>query len=106
LLFDLGYNSPEATEDEAKGRIYYISNDPCEYDNNQTSEHPKPGRTLARICDIPTTVVQLTNITGLAPSSIVDKKYVRTEADYSNDDKERVWNTLKSRWVRPSNLDV
>ena len=106
LLFDLGYNSPEATEDEAKGRIYYISNDPCEYDNNQTSEHPKPGRTLARICDIPTTVVQLTNITGLAPSSIVDKKYVRTEADYSNDDKERVWNTLKSRWVRPCNLDV
>ena len=41
----------------------------------------------------------------MAPSSIVDKKYVRTEASYTEEEKDRVWNILSSRWVRPSNVD-
>ena len=109
LLFDLGEavppDSDESLSSNQYGRIYYVGNDPAEYENNATSEHPKPARTLARICDIPTSVVQLSNISGLAPSSIVDKKYVRTEASYTEEEKDRVWNILSSRWVRPSNVD-
>ena len=108
LLFDLGENvsdEDESLSNDQFGRIYYVGNDPAEYENNATTEHPKPPRTLARICDIPTTVVQLSNISGLAPSSIVDKKYVRTEASYTTEEKERVWNVLSSRWVRPSCVD-
>lgn len=108
LLFDLGEAVTEedlSLSDNQHGRIYYVGNDPAEYENNAKSEHPKPPRTLARICDIPTTVIQLTDISGLAPASIVDKKYVRTEASFTDDDKERVWNELSSRWVRPSNVD-
>lgn len=109
LLFDLGQNvadSDEQLSNDQFGRIYYVGNDVAEYENNATSEHPKPPRTVARICDIPTTVVQLSNISGLAPASIVDKKYVRTEASYTEEEKDRVWNILSSRWVRPSNVDA
>ena len=108
LLFDLGEGVDESSTeltDNQFGRIYYVGNDPAEYENNAKSEHPKPARTLARICDIPTTVVQLSDISGLAPASIVDKKYVRTEASYTEEEKDRLWNKLSSRWVRPSNVD-
>lgn len=108
LLFDLGQPtevSDDSLSENQFGRIYYVGNDPAEYENNATSENPKPARTVARICDIPTSVVQLSNITDLAPSSIVDKKYVRTEASYTEEEKDRVWNILSSRWVRPSNVD-
>ena len=87
------------------GRAYVISNDPIEYENNANADHPKPARTLARICDIPTSVVQLTNITGIAPSPVVDKKYVRNECSYTESDKDRLYNTLTTRWVRPIHVN-
>lgn len=85
---------------ENYGRVYVISNDPAEYDNNYNSRYPKPPRTLARICDIPTDFRQLTHISGLVSSVITDKWYVRTEACYSDgsiesvngNDLQRVWN--------------
>lgn len=92
--------------DNDKGRVFVLSNDPIRYENNATLEHPKPARTAARICDIPTSVVQLSNITGLAPTNVVDKKYVRSECSFTEEDKDRLYNTLGSRWVRPTHLDA
>lgn len=86
------------------GRVYVLSNDDIEYKNNALEEYPKPARTAARICDIPTSVMQLTGTSGLSPDPIVDKKYVRTQTSYSEADKDRLYNIISSRWVRPTAL--
>lgn len=86
------------------GRVYIISNDDLEYKNNSKTEYPKPARTAARICDIPTSVMQLTGVKGLSPTQVVDKKYVRTEASFTEEDKDRLYNTISTRWVRPTAL--
>lgn len=95
--------NPIINNDEI-GRVYVISNDDLTYKNNATTEFPKPARTAARICDIPTSVMQLTGVSGLSPNPIVDNKYVRTEANYTTSDKDRLYNTLTTRWVRPTAL--
>lgn len=97
--------SEEYTNDE-RGRVYVLSNDPAEYVNNDTAENPKPGATAARICDIPTSLVKLTNIAGLSPTTVVDKSYVHTDAPYTTEEKNVLYNTLTSRWVRPIHLDA
>lgn len=109
LIFDPGKevedpNASELTTDEY-GRIYVISNDPTEYENNAISEHPKPARTVARICDIPTSVTQFMNVEGLAPVSVVDEKYVRTGTPFKSVDIERLYNTLGRRVVLPTMVD-
>lgn len=89
-----------------RGRVYVLSNDPAEYDNNRTTLTPKPARTAARICDIPTSIAQLSGVKNLAPQSVVDQQYTRTQASYSSEDKDRLWNqNVGSRWVRPIHLD-
>lgn len=109
LLLDPGKpktsDSEELTNDE-RGRIYLLSNDEAKYENNLKSDYRKPARTLGRICDVPTSVVQLSGISGIAPTSIVDTRYVRTEASYSTADKERLYNTLSDKWVKPTMLDI
>lgn len=109
LLFDPGKpktsEGEEFTNDE-RGRVYYISNDSTTYENNATTDDPKPARTLARICDIPTTLIQLSDISGLAPTNVVDKNYVHTDVSFSEAEKHRIYNTLSSRWVRPIHLDT
>lgn len=110
LLFDPGKaiteNSDETTENDERGRVYLLSNDDAVYENNSTLQYPKPARTLARICDIPTSVVQLSGLSGIAPTNVVDKKYVRSEASYTEADKNRLYNVLVDKWIKPSNLDV
>lgn len=87
------------------GRVYILSNDEAVYENNETTAFPKPARTAARICDIPTSIVQLTGISGVSPASVVDPKYIRSEASFSAEDKDRLYNDiLASRWVRPIHL--
>ena len=98
------YYTTEFTNDE-RGRVYLISNDDATYENNATAEYTKPPRTIARICDIPTTLIQLTNIVGLAPTTVVDKNYVHTDVCYTESDKEKLYNKLANRWVRPINID-
>ena len=93
--------SAELSEDE-KGRVYVLSNDDAVYANNALAEYPKPARTLARMCDIPVSVMQLSNISGIAPTPIVDPKYVRSESSYSEAEEERLYNVLNDRWVRPT----
>lgn len=109
LLFDPGKPSTdpggELAEDE-KGRVYVLSNDSTDYENNALSSNPKPARTAARICDVPSSVVNLINISGIAPTPIVDPKYVRSEASYSESDQDRIANVLNSKWVRPTHVDV
>ena len=106
LLFDPGrHKTNEEEVPNTIGRVYVLSNDGIEYSNNATNEYPKPARTAARICDIPTSVAQLANLTGLHDFPIVDNKYVRTEASYTEADKNRLYNTLATRWVRPTALD-
>ena len=109
LLLDPGKVKTDDTNSELsndeRGRVYVLSNDEAEYKNNANETYPKPARTVARICDIPTSVIQLSGISGLAPTSIVDKKYVRTEASFDIEDKDRLYNTLASRWVKPTALD-
>lgn len=108
LLLDPGkmktMDSEELENDEI-GRIYVISNDEPKYVNNATAEHPKPARTVARICDIPTSVSDFLNVEGLVPISIVDPKYVRSQAGYTTTEKERLWNLLNSRVVTPRAYD-
>lgn len=104
LILDPGRmktSESEGLENDERGRIYVISNDEAEYRNNATTDYPKPARTLARICDIPTSVSDFLNVEGLVPISIVDSKYVRSQAAYTTSEKERLWNTLNSKIVTP-----
>lgn len=107
LIFDPGmerdYSNPSDGTDI--GRVYVVSNDSIVYENNATAEFPKPARTLARMCDIPTSVVQLSGIHGLAPTNVVDKKYVRSQASFTEDDQDQIYNGLRDKWVRPTHLD-
>ena len=108
LLLDPGVmkvDDSEELENDEIGRIYVISNDDPVYDNNATSKNPKPARTIARMCDIPTSVSDFLNIEGLVPVSIVDPKYVRSQASYSESEKNRLWNTLNSKIVTPLSKD-
>lgn len=106
LLLDPGKqvadNMYHELEEDEKGRVYILSNDPIEYENNATSEHPKPERTAARVCDIPTSIAQFINVSGLAPVSVVDEDYVRTEIPFYEQDAERLYNTLGPRVVVPT----
>ena len=108
LLFDPGKqvegSSMSLAEDE-KGRIYVLSNDSIEYENNEKSDHPRPARTLARICDIPTSISQFINVEGIVPVSVVDEKYVRSEVGYREDDADRLYNYLGTRVVVPTMVD-
>ena len=91
-------------DQENFGRVYVISNDEAVYENNDSTKNPKPDRTLARICDIPTDYRQLTAVSGLVSSVVIDRWYTRTEACYSDgnvesingNDLQRVWNVTSN----------
>lgn len=101
--FSLGVFSLDPDSDY--GRAYCISNDPISYENNQITKYPKPNRTLARICDIPTSFVHLINIKGKAPTVIIDDKYVKQEANLTRVDLENIWNR-KVDHVMKRNMDT
>lgn len=74
------------------GRVYIISNDPAIYENNEITRNQKAPVTFARMCDIPTDFLQLTNIKGVAPTVIIDPEYIRTICCFSDDDKNALYN--------------
>lgn len=88
------------------GRVYIISNDPAKYDNNELSDNKKPPRTFARMCDIPTRFPQLVSIRGIAPTLIIDKDYVRTEANFSFRCKDKVMNKTSTDHIIRNNKRV
>ena len=109
MLFDPGKiktSEGEGFDNDEKGRIYVISNDPITYENNATAENPKPARTVARICDIPTSIADFMNVNNIVPVAVVDEKYVRSEASYTDDQKDILYNTLASRIVTPEAEDI
>ena len=109
LIIDPGKHATDDSEtvsNDSIGRVYVLSNDDIEYKNNLTTENPKPARTAARICDIPTSVLALSGATNSSQDPIVDKKYVRTEAPLKNDDLDRIYNRNSTRWVRPTALTI
>lgn len=76
-------------------RVYVITNDPIDYENNElVSIDKKPERTLARICDIPTSFTQLIHVDNMSPTLVIDDKYVRSEADFNRDTRYRLYNGL------------
>lgn len=86
-------NSPE------RARAYYINNESISYENNDRSTTPKPLRTIARICDIPTSYSQLIKVEHTSPYVIIDEKYNRTENNLSDDDLNDIWNDTSSGMV-------
>lgn len=94
------------SENDTKGRVYILSNDSLEYENNAKAEYPKPARTAARICDIPTTIFDFDESIIDSNIPIVDKKYTRTECSYTEADKNVLYNDMQSRWVRPTACNV
>ena len=78
-------------------RVYVVGNDTDEYENNTTSTNPKPARTIARICDIPTKFTQLTQIQGIAPTLVIDPLYVRTEVNLTTSDKDLIYNQKSTK---------
>lgn len=101
---ELDENGEPIIDPDGIGRVYVLSNDDIEYKNNANEQYPKPARTAARICDIPTSVIQLTGVSGLSTTPIIDNKYTRTEVSYSEEDEDRLRNKINSRWVRPTAL--
>ena len=96
-LFTLSANEPDPELEY--GRVFVISNDENKYENNDKTSYKKPERTLARICDIPTAFSQLTHVTGVAPTVIIDDKYIRTNAPYERDEQNTLWNVIQNKWV-------
>ena len=84
--------------DPYDGRSYVLSNDEQSYINNDEREHPLPGRTLARIVDIPTRITQLTNDLGF----ISDKYYNHTDNNFTHSNRFIVDNIDDRTFVYPS----
>lgn len=106
LIFDPGLVPDPHSEEAPKGRVYVLSNDDTKYENNKLSEFPKPDRTAARICDIPTSAMDFMNPDDLTPTQVVDEKYTRTETSYSVADKGKLYNDLATRWVKPTAISA
>lgn len=87
------------------GRVYYLSNDPAHYVNNTYDD--KAPRTMARICDIPTSFLQLVQIDGISPGILCEiPDYVRSECAYSKSDKNNIWNEIHPMFVSNGNKYV
>lgn len=73
-------------------RVYYVGNDSTSYENNSSAEAKRPARTLARICDIPTSYEQLIHQDNTFATYLFDSKYVRMECGMSLDDLQVLMN--------------
>lgn len=88
----LSLSSMEFDPELETARVYSVTNDPASYENNALVEDKKAPRTLARICDIPTSYEQLMHIPNVAATYLFDKKYVRMGANFYNEDMSRLLN--------------
>lgn len=71
-------------------RVYAVTNDPIKYLNNLLN--PRPERTLARICDIPTDFHDLVFEDYKTPNTIFDPKCVLSETSFKYDDLDVLLN--------------
>lgn len=79
------------------GRVFILSNDPAKYVNPAIDG--KAERTFARMCDIPTSYLELTHIEGKSPTFVLNQEYVRQGAPFTLDDQEKVWNGFHSQII-------
>lgn len=86
-------------------RVYYLNNDSLAYVNNAAVENKRAPRTLARICDIPTTYEQLMHVEYNAPTYLFDRRYVRMGAGFSYDDLYTLMNERGLKLVMTPRLD-
>ena len=77
-----------------RGRVFILSNDPATYVNAELDG--RSPRTFARICDMPTSYLQLTHIIGKSPTFVLNQDYVRQGANFTLVDQENVWNGYHS----------
>ena len=73
-------------------RVYSVTNDSIDYENNARLLKPKPERSIARICDIPQSYIQLVNTVNYAPTYALDQEYVRQGASWKIADEDNLWN--------------
>lgn len=69
--------------DPFDGRIYALTSDEPFYANNESRMDPLPGRTVARICDIPTRATQLLNDIHF----VTDPSYSHTDNNFTNSNR-------------------
>lgn len=69
--------------DPFDGRSYLLSNDAPFYMNNETAANKRPARTVARLCDIPTKITQLSNDMG----SVTDPDYHHTDNNFTHSNR-------------------
>lgn len=102
-VFSLGsiYFDPELET----ARVFYVNNDSIKYVNNALldDKDKKPARTLARICDIPTSYEQLIHIKNQSPTYLFDDNYVRMLCNFSIDDLNELLNNRTIRHVSYNN---
>ena len=87
-------NEIEFDKETETARVYYVNNDSTTYINNAVakSSEKKPERTLARMCDIPTTYEQLMHVDNLSATNLFDPKYVRMDASFNISDLDTLMN--------------
>jgi hypothetical protein len=88
-----GFNS-----DKEFGRVYAVTNDSIEYHNNVYTDMAP--RTLARICDIPTSCTQLVGLETKTSVYALDPYYTRMFAEWNTDKERLLWNVLSDKFVK------
>lgn len=92
-------NLSKINPDTEYGRGYLLTNDPSTYINNDLEDHYKKApRTVARICDIPTSFTQLQHVDNIAPTLVLDTYYTRQYAPYTSELRNTIWNERRSKW--------
>ena len=83
--------------DPYDGRAYLFTNDEPHYINNAMATVKRPGRTIARLADIPTSITQLSNDLNF----VSDPGYIHTDNNLSNSNKFIVDNIDDRTFVYP-----
>ena len=83
--------------DPYDGRAYLFTNDEPYYINNAMATVKRPGRTIARLADIPTSITQLSNDLNF----VSDPGYIHTDNNLTNSNKFIVDNIDDRTFVYP-----
>lgn len=102
-IFSLGVQ--ELDPELEMGRVYGITNDSIKYENNGLTEN-RAARTVARICDIPTSFVQLINIKDYSPTYALDPYYVSQRASWNIAQEIMLWNIDNPRFICYNNTRI
>ena len=94
-IFSLGMQGFDP--DTEIGRVFAITNDSIKYTNNAYGN--KAARTLAMICDIPTSFLQLIDIPNVSPIYTLDPYYTRMFSTWNVEKERLLWNVRHDNFV-------